>query len=623
MCGISGFLARDPDDLGERHLDVVRRMNDAIAHRGPDAEGLWSHGPCALGHRRLSIIDLSAEGRQPIMNEDGTVAAVVNGEVYNFVALRDELIAKGHTFRSQSDSEVVVHLYEELGAACVARLDGMFALAVYDSRTRTLLLARDRTGKKPLMYRVTRRGVLFASELHALARALPDERPAVDLAAVDEYLTLQYVPAPHTIWRDTYKLPAAHYVVLTPGSAPAPVRYWSLARSPVRDASVPALADELRELLRGAVKRRLVADVPLGAFLSGGVDSSSVVALMASLTGRPVKTFSIGFARAGDSELDYAREVSKRYGTEHHELEVSPDMTSLVGDIVRHHGEPFADSSSVATWCLAEMTRKHVTVSLSGDGADEIFAGYKRYNPARVGHLHDALPAPLRPLVRGALSSIGGRVHAPFGRFAAAMGESEASRYVRLIGQFLPDEKRALYAPALRDAATDRTVRRFAAKLAESDGRYPMARLLDIDFNTYLTDDINAKVDVAAMAHGLEVRCPFLDTAVIEFAARLPMHALMRARGKHVLRVAMDGLVPASVLWRPKRGFALPLERWMREDLRPMTRDLLQGPRARARGLFDPAAVDAMLARAERERTDADRLWTMLILEAWFREFVD
>ncbi len=621
MCGISGFLSRDPDAPGD--VEVVRRMNDAIAHRGPDAEGVWSHGPCALGHRRLSIIDLSPDGRQPMLNEDETVGVVVNGEIYNFVALRDELVAKGHAFRSRSDSEVVVHLYEELGARCVERLDGMFALALYDARARRLLLARDRSGKKPLAYRVTRRGLLFASELHALARALPDERPEVDLAAVDDYLTLQYVPAPRTIWRDARKLPAAHLATVGPGEDPAPRRYWHLARAPVRTEPVEALAGELREILGGAVARRMVADVPLGAFLSGGVDSSSVVALMASRSTRPVKTFSIGFPHAGDSELTYARRVAERYGTEHHELEVSPDMTSLVGEIVRHHGEPFADSSSVATWCLAKMTRAHVTVALSGDGSDEVFAGYKRYNPARLGHLYDALPAGARPWVRGALASIGGRVHAPFGRFAEALGEGEAARYLRLVGQFTPDEKRALYAPAMREAAGDRAVRRFEAILARSDGRYPMARLLDVDFETYLTDDINAKVDIAAMAHALEVRCPFLDTAVVEFAARLPMGALMRARGKHVLRLAMRGLVPDAVLWRAKKGFALPLERWMREDLRPMTRDLLLGARARARGLFDPKAVEALLARAERERTDADRLWTLLILEQWFRAFVD
>ena len=623
MCGISGLLTRDPADLGERHLDVVRRMNDAIAHRGPDAEGTWSSGPCALGHRRLSIIDLSADGRQPITNEDGTVAAVVNGEIYNFEALREELIAKGHTFRSRSDSEVVVHLYEELGERCVARLDGMFAFALFDTRSNTLLLARDRTGKKPLVYRMTRRGLLFASELHALATALPDERPQVDLSAVDEYLTLQYVPAPHTIWRDAFKLPAAHYAVVRAGEMPVAKRYWHVTRRPLRDAPTAALAEELKVLLREAVRRRLVSDVPLGAFLSGGVDSSSVVALMASLSSRPVKTFSIGFPHAGDSELDYARVVAKRYGTEHHELEVAPDMTSLVGDIVRHHGEPFADSSSVATFCLTKMTRAHVTVSLSGDGSDEVFAGYKRYNPARIGHLHDALPAKARPWVRGLLSAVGGRVHAPFGRFAAAMGDGEAARYLKLVGQITPEEKSDLYAAPMREAATTRTVERFERILGESDGRFPMARLLDVDMETYLTDDINAKVDIAAMAHALEVRCPFLDSAVIEFAARLPMTALMRARGKHILRVAMNDLVPASVLWRPKKGFALPLERWMREDLRAMTRDLLLGPRARQRGIFDPKAVEALVTRAERERTDADRLWTLLILEEWFRAYAD
>ncbi len=623
MCGISGLLTRDANDRGARHLDVVQRMNDALAHRGPDADGTWSEGPCALGHRRLSIIDLSPDGRQPMLNEDGTVAVVVNGEIYNFKALREALVAKGHTFRSHSDSEVVLHLWEEHGPACVAHLDGMFALALWDAKQQVLLLARDRTGKKPLAYRMTSRGLLFASELHALAKALPDERPAVDLSAVDEYLTLQYVPAPHSIWRDTFKLPAAHYALVRPGELPTPVRYWSLRRGPVFTDDTATLAAQLRTLLAEAVKRRLVSDVPLGAFLSGGVDSSSVVALMATQSSRPVKTFSIGFPHADDSELVYARQVAKRYGTDHHELVVSPDMTTLVGEIVRHHGEPFADSSSVATWCLAKMTREHVTVSLSGDGSDEVFAGYKRYNPARVGHLHDRLPARAQRMFRGALSAVAGRVHTPFARFADAMGEGEAARYLHLVGQFNPDEKRDLYGPALRDAATTRTLARFASIVERSTGAYPMTRVLDMDFGTYLTDDIHAKVDIASMAHALEVRCPFLDTAVIEFAARLPMRALMRVRGKHVLRVAMEGLVPASILWRTKRGFALPLGRWMHEDLGDRTRDLLRSARARNRGLFEAKAVDALLDRAARDRTDADRLWTLLMLEEWFRAYVD
>ncbi len=620
MCGIAGFLARDPNDLGERHLDAVRAMNLALAHRGPDADGARAWGPCALGHRRLSIIDLSPEGSQPIVNEDGTVAAVVNGEIYNFESLRDELVAKGHTFRSRSDSEVVVHLYEELGEECIARLDGMFALAVWDARRRRLLLARDRTGKKPLTYRVTREGLAFASELHALVTAFPRERPAVDRDAIDAYLTLGYIPAPTSAWEGVRKLPAGHLAVVEPGGDVTPRPYWKLTRAPLRTEGPADLAAELRELLREAVRRRMVADVPLGAFLSGGVDSSSVVALMASLSPRPVKTFSIGFPHADDSELTHARAIAQRFGTDHHELVVSPDMTALVDTIVRHHGEPFADSSAVATDCLARMTREHVTVALSGDGADEVFAGYKRYVPARLAHLHDRLPRSLRALVRGVAAPVVGVVRPDYGHFARDAGEGESARYLHLVARFDDDARALLRGPALQGAQGG-VRERFARILAASDGAFPMARLLDVDFATYLTDDIHAKVDIASMTHALEVRGPFLDTAVVEFAARLPMRSLFAVRGKRVLRDAMRGLVPDATLTRVKKGFALPLERWMAHDLREMTRDLLLSPRALQRGLLAPAAVEALVRDAGR--TDADRLWTLLLLEQWHRAFVD
>ncbi len=621
MCGISGYLANDP--AAAPAASVVRRINDAIAHRGPDAEGAWASGPCVLGHRRLSIIDLSPDGRQPLLNEDETIGVVVNGEIYNFEALRDELVAKGHTFRSRSDSEVVVHLYEEMGEAAITRLDGMFALALWDAKKQRLLLARDRSGKKPLYYRVTRDGVAFASEVHALVTGVDGERPAVDLAGVDEYLTLGYVAAPYTVYQGVFKLRAAHYQVLTPGRVHEAERYWRLVRHPTLSGSEDELVGELKRLLTAAVKRRMVADVPLGAFLSGGVDSSTIVALMAQLSTRPVKTFSIGFKQAAYSEVKYARMVAARYGTEHHELEVSADMASVVHDITRHHGEPFADSSSVATWYLAKMTREHVTVSLSGDAGDENFAGYKRYNNARWGHLYDALPAGAKGAFQGALTGFGRALYPSFGRFAETMHLGEAARYLRLVSQFTPERKRDLCAPSLRAAASDRAERRFAEVLAESDGRYAMARLLDLDIATYLTDDINAKVDIASMAHALEVRCPLLDTSVIEFAGRLPSHLLMRVRGKYLLRKAAGDLLPYQVLHRPKMGFGIPLDHWLRNDLREVVRDTLLDRTARERGMLEPAAVEKLVASLDTSSPETYQVWSLLMLELWFREFID
>jgi asparagine synthase (glutamine-hydrolysing) len=622
MCGIAGFLAHDRAAPGDRA--AVERIADAIAHRGPDAAGFWASGPCVLGHRRLSIIDLSAEGNQPLFNEDRTVGVVVNGEIYNFQELRAELLSLGHHFRSQSDSEVIVHLYEQYGDDCVRRLDGMFAFLLYDARAEKMLVARDRSGKKPLFYRALSHGVAFSSEVGALARGFPDQKAAVDLGAVDEFLTLQYVPSPRTAYVRTYKLPAAHQAVFVPGGElPRPVRYWSKPKGELLKESADELADRLRQLLTEAVRRRLVSDVPLGAFLSGGIDSSTVVALMATQSSRPVKTFSIGFPHADDSEVRFARLVAERYKTDHHEEVVSPRMTEVVEETVRHHGEPFADSSAVAMYYLSQMTKKHVTVALSGDASDENFAGYKRYNTARLGHLYDFLPTPMRPALRGALAAVG-RTFVPFiGDYAARLSDGEATRYARLVGQFSPDEKRHLYAAPLRDAATDATIRRFERVLSESGASSPAARLCDLDWHTYMIDDINVKVDIAAMSHAVEVRCPFLDTAVVEFAARLPDRMLMRFRGKWLLRRAVRSLVPRPILHRTKRGFALPLERWMRHDLKEMTRDILLDRRARQRGLFEPKYVDDLVGKLDGPQGPADRVWTLLVLELWFRQFID
>jgi len=624
MCGIAGFMADDasagvhPDDDA-----AVKRMLDCIAHRGPDAEGIWRAPGVVLGHRRLAIIDLSAEGNQPIANEDGAVTAVVNGEIYDFEPIREALAAKGHTLRSRSDSEVVLHLWEDLGEDFVLRIHGMFALALWDARRRALVLARDRSGKKPLYYRRTRRGLAFASELHALVRAFPEERPAVDLGAVDEYLSLQYVPAPRTVYQGIYKLPAATLAVIAPGESPSPRRYWRRPCGETLDAPEDELAGELRGLLDGAVRRRMVADVPLGAFLSGGVDSSVIVALMARASTRPVKTFSIGFPDADDSELRYARMVAARYSTDHHELVVAPEMTTVLRGIVEHHGEPFADSSAVATWYLARMTREHVTVSLSGDASDENFAGYKRYNPARLSSVFDRLPAPARPAVQWAMGQAGRAIHPDVVALARSLDGGDAGRYLALLGHFTAADKRRLYGPAMAEVDPGTTQRRFASLLASSRAPDRLRRLLDLDFETYLTDDINAKVDIAAMSHALEVRCPFLDTAVVEFAAKLPSRVQSRWRAKHLLRKAVVDLVPGEILHRSKRGFGLPLRRWMTRDLGPMARDLLLDRTARERGVLAPAAVEALFDDLAAGRGGADRLWTLLVLETWFRAFMD
>jgi asparagine synthase (glutamine-hydrolysing) len=619
VCGITGLISRDgrPDEMR------VRRMNQAVAHRGPDADRTWASGRAVLGHRRLSIIDLSPEAHQPLLNEDETVGVVVNGEIYNFAELREDLVKRGHVFRSHSDSEVVVHLYEEYGADCVAMLDGMFAFALWDASRDRLLLARDRAGKKPLVYRRLPGGDLaFASEAHALVRAFPDVPVTPDLGAIDEYLTLQYVPSPRTAYRDVFKLPAAHLALLDRGADLAVRRYWTKPNGPELSGSEEDLARELRDLLARAVRRRLVADVPVGAFLSGGLDSSTIVALMATQSTRPIQTFSIGFPDASDSELGWARKVAERYGTVHHETVVTPAMTDVVVESVRHHGEPFADSSAVATYYLARETKRHVTVSLSGDGSDETLAGYTRYATAQLAHVHDALPASLRGVYRAGLRAVVGAAPHVMG-FADHLGDGEAVRYPYIMCQFTPEEKESLHGPAMRAVTNGAVTQRFERVLSESRRPSRLGRLIDLDWHTYLADDINAKVDIAAMAHALEVRCPFLDTQVVEFASRLPRHMLMRWRGKHLLRKAVRDLVPSAIVRRHKQGFGLPLRRWMREDLGPLVRDVLLDRRARERGLFETREVQRLVDSLDRDRNAPDRVWTLLVLELWFREFID
>jgi asparagine synthase (glutamine-hydrolysing) len=622
MCGISGVVGEGaPGDEA-----VVRRMNAALAHRGPDAEGIWRGGRCVLGHRRLSIIDLSAEAGQPLLSEDKSVGVVVNGEIYNFRELREELQQRGHTFRSASDSEVVVHLYEELGPSCVAKLSGMFALAIWDTKTERLTLARDRAGKKPLYYRrLPGGGIAFASEVHALLSGLPELGVRPHLAAIDEYLTLQYVPSPHTAFEGIFSLEAAHFGVLSRGTWTSET-YWRKSSRPEHKGSARDLASELRARLRRAVRKRLVADVPVGAFLSGGIDSSIVVALMAAEATQKVRTFSIGFPDAADSELPFARAVAKRFGTDHHEELVEPDIASVVLASVRHHGQPFGDSSAVATYCLSRMARRHVTVALSGDASDELFAGYTRYSTARLAHAHDALPASLRPLYLGVLRRTT-RAFAPHATgYVEHMSEGEAIRYPYIMCQFTREEKEALMHPAMRAAVIDTksaTTERFDRILVDNGRRSAIGRLVDLDWHTYLVDDINVKVDVASMAHALEVRCPFLDIDVVEFAARLPGFMLMRLRGKYLLRRAVRDLLPRSVRTRRKRGFGLPLRRWMRGPLGNLVKDTLLDRTARQRGLFRQAVVEGLVARMGVDRVATDRVWTLLMLELWFRQFVD
>jgi asparagine synthase (glutamine-hydrolysing) len=599
----------------------------AQIHRGPDGGGMLADGPVVLGHRRLSIVDLSAAGRQPMINEDGSVMVVVNGEIYNHAALRRDLQAKGHAFRSQSDSEVVAHLYEEVGDRTPELLRGMFAFAVWDGRRRRLLLARDRFGEKPLYYARAGDSFLFASEIGAL---LADERIGrdVDLAALDAYLALQYVPHPGTIFSDIQKLSPGCLLQVEPGQAPRVRPYYNLADS-ARRLPAPATEAEaiasIRSAVEEAVESRLMSDVPLGAFLSGGVDSSIVVACMARRSSRPVKTFAVGFTDAGATELPYARLVAERYRTDHHELMVDPDMTALLPSVMRHHGEPFGDTSAIPTRYLCEMTRKDVVVALSGDAGDEIFGGYRRYVWAHVADLLRRLPAPIRAALTAIMRAApGGRLRS-VRRYARAIEQGEAAGYLEFIGHFQQDERTALYTPDLaRRFHNDQTAERFAALLGAMPEGASVDRLGALDIQTYLPDDILTKVDIASMTHGLEARAPLVDHPVVELGVRLPATAKLRhLEGKALFKQAFADLLPAAILSRGKRGFALPTRHWLGGKLHAFARETLLSASARSRGLFQPKAVEALLDRHRAGEDHGERIWNLLALEVWYREMVD
>jgi asparagine synthase (glutamine-hydrolysing) len=617
MCGICGVL--DSGEAGPDRAAEVRAMMDALAHRGPDAAALHRAGPVVLGHRRLAIIDLSPEGNQPMYSEDGALVLVANGEIYNFRALRQQLEARGHSFRSRSDSEVILHLYEEHGAACLSHLRGMFAFALWDARRRRLFIARDRVGKKPLYYAARDGRFWFASELQALYRVLP-WRPEVDFDAIDQYLTLQYVPAPLTAFVGVYKLPAAHCLTIEPGQPPRVERWWRLCFAPGPPISVEDAVAETRRLVREAVALRALADVPVGAFLSGGIDSSTVVALLAQTSSRPIKTFSVD-----GGEGVYARLVAERYGTEHHQLNMQPDMVAILPELVRRYGEPYADPSAVPTFHLAELTRRHVVVALSGDGGDEAFASYWRYGLDEAARKVAALPWPLPRLLRALVERLPGRALRPARELAAHEALSPVERYLFFVAHFTRRDKAELLGPALRERRHDNAVvEQFERIVAASDAEDALNRLLDLDTQTYLPDDIFTKVDIASMAHALEVRAPLADHVLLEHMARLPGAFKLRGLdGKRLLRRAVRELVPEAILSRPKEGFNLPLARWLRHELAELSRDLLTDGTARARGLIDPARVLELLHEHRAGVDHGERLWNLTVLELWFRLFVD
>ena len=617
MCGIAGYFKRD----GEASQAVVQAMCDVIRHRGPDDEGFHVEGPCGIGMRRLSIIDL-ATGHQPISNEDGSVWVVFNGEIYEYKELRERLIAQGHRFRTHSDTEVLVHLYEQEGVEGLHRLRGMFAFCIWDAKARKMLLVRDRFGKKPLYYADLPGGLYFGSELKCLRAArVPLE---LDPEALRLYFQFTNIPDPFSIYRSIRKLEPGCWLEYSANGTVKHGRYW---RYPTPTAATPSgfsvdhTCREIREKFDESVRIRMIADVPLGAFLSGGIDSSSVVASMALQSTEPVKTFSIGFEEAAFNELPFAAAVAKQYKTEHHEIIVKPDAVDLTQKLVRQFDEPFADSSAIPTYIVSQFAAQHVKVSLSGDGGDELFGGYESFQIVQNLQRYDSLPKPLRTLI----SSIADRL--PY----AARGKN----YLHMISRPTATQRyfESNYAPTLMrrellrpdwmlpaDAAHLEQIFADCLIPGETD---PLSQALYFEATAKLSGDMLVKVDRMSMAASLEVRSPMLDHEFADVAAKVPHEWKIRnGQGKHILIRALGDRLPPQLLNRPKMGFALPLAQWLRGSLRELLWDHLATPRFLERGIVSPEFLRHMLEEHQTGRRDNRTwLWSLLVLEMWFRDF--
>ncbi|HEV8385529.1 MAG TPA: asparagine synthase (glutamine-hydrolyzing) [Candidatus Acidoferrales bacterium] len=628
MCGICGIF-----DLEQRpgNAELVRRMAGTLAHRGPDNDGFYDAPLCHLGHRRLRIIDLSPLGHQPMTNEDGSVWVSFNGEIYNYLDLRPELMRRGHQFRSQSDTEVMLHLYEEKGDAFLRDLNGMFAIALWDARRERLLLARDRFGKKPLYYWTDSKRLLFGSELKALLAdpAVPRE---IDHSVLSAYLSFGYIPCPSTIFRGVFKLPPASWMVVERDPAgnglrlTGPHRYWDLRYAPDLNLTEGDCVQQIRELIRDAVRIRMYSDVPLGAFLSGGLDSSTVVAAMAETSTKPVETFSIGFDTASYDELPYAETIAKKFRTNHHTFRCTPNALEVLPILVHHYDEPFADSSAIPTYYVSKIARDYVTVVLSGDGGDETFAGYTRYDNGMLRwEIARYLP---ESVIRAAfkiateLYPVGSRGWGILHRNSLAPLDS----FTADVSLWQPREKTPLVAEGFAGAAVNGDpfglVQRLAAECGSGEF---LSQMQYVDQMLYLPDDILVKVDRASMVVALEARAPLLDYRLAELMARVPAEMRYRNRTKkYLMKKAVEGVLPDEIIHRRKMGFGVPLKHWFRKDAAEFAREVLLDQRTRERGIFHVNAVKRTLDRHAQGRRDfSAKLWTLLFFELWCRHWLD
>lgn len=626
MCGIYGSIYF----TGKYSYDIIKKINSSLFHRGPDDSGYFSDEKVFIGQTRLSINDLRQVATPPLTNEDGTIHLVFNGEIYNFKELREELIKCGHYFKTLSDTETIIHAYEEYGYKCLNYFNGMFAFALWDSHKGDLFCARDRLGKKPFCYSHNSNNFRFGSEIKAITAA-PDFHVEPDYAALDIYLSYGYIPSPLSAFKGIRKLPPAHYLVCSKSGDVVIRRYWSPpGPSENHLLSIDDIKRELKEKLNEAIRLRMISDVPLGAFLSGGIDSTTVVALMAMQSSNPIKTFSIGFSDEKFNELPYAKLLAEKYGTEHHEFIVEPDAASILPKLIYHYNEPFADPSAVPTYYVSKLTRQHVTVALSGDGGDENYAGYERYTEMAKWNKWAYILKSFKPFFNVSEKALNllpyNNLKARVQRALYMLGADISDQYrMHMSVGLKPQEKNELYSDQFLELINfDRKndpIKEFSHSKRMSSIDFCMVH----DQNFYLPDALMVKADIASMANSLELRAPFLDYRLVEFASSIPLHFKVKnGLKKWIIREAFGHLLPAEILKKPKSGFSVPVASWLRKDLKPLVHDVLLDSKAKSRGLFDQNKVTKMVYQHEKGvRSWANRLWTLLILELWFREFVD
>ena len=626
MCGITGFISKEKNaPIGKREI-LLDRMCASIIHRGPDEQGMLVKDRAALGMRRLSIIDIKS-GQQPIYTEDGNLAIVFNGEIYNFKEIKKELESLGHRFKTNSDTETILLAYQEFGADCLEKLRGMFAFAIWNFREETLFIARDRVGKKPLFYSLTPAGnFVFGSELKTLLTHGEIEKE-IDFAALDAYLTFGYVPEEFCIFKSVEKLAPGHFLIFKNGAVQTE-KYWDFDYlKPTNIKTEAEYVEVLREKIKDAVAVRLISEVPLGAFLSGGVDSSTIVAMMSQISDAPVKTFSIGFNEDSFSELKYAKKIAEHFGTEHHEFIVTPDLIDIADELIEHFDEPFADSSSLPTFMVSKMARKFVTVVLSGDGGDELFAGYTRYviDKKRSGLAN--LPKALRT---GVLRRVSEKLsHGARGKnYLYNISLDPLDRYIDSVSHFNEPQKRSLYSEDFQArlnggfGAGERIFKQFAESVETGNA---IDNLLYLDSKTYLPGDILTKVDRMSMANSLEARVPLLDHKLIEFVMNIPPELKMKGlETKYILKKAMEGIVPREILYREKQGFGIPISEWINVQLRERIHSDLSDKRTLERRYFEKSYIQTLLDEHSAKRRDhSSVLWSLWMLELWHRKYVD